>query len=519
MKYVSVQEMIQIEQAADSSGYSYSQMMEAAGKGLADQVEIYYGGEGSRIISALIGSGNNGGDALVALEYLENQGWQTCALIVKNRPEDDHLVTRYLSSGGVVKDCTSVNQAQSIFKMYIPESDVVLDAVLGTGIKLPIRGDLKELMSMAKQIWAEINHPPIVVAVDCPSGIDCDTGAADPSAIPAQLTVTMAAVKQGLLKMPAFQYCGEITVVDIGLPARLPELESISRSVLDFYQVQKMIPYRALTAHKGTFGKVLIAAGSTSYPGAALLAGRGAYQSGAGLVQLGVPESIYPGLIGALPEAIWLSLPETDGGISRESSDQLSGALERTTAFLIGPGLGGGPARKQLMEKILEINSLPPTVIDADGLRILAGLNQWWKELPGQCVLTPHPGEMAVLTGLSVEEIQQDRVGSAEQFAADWNAVVVLKGAITVIASPEGKTRIIPIATPALATAGTGDVLAGLITGLMAQGMSPFDAAAAGSWIHARAGLQAAEILGTTASVTAGDVADAAADIFALLGR
>ncbi len=519
MKYVSVQEMIRIEQAADAAGYSYSQMMEAAGKGLADQIQKYHGEIESQSITALIGSGNNGGDALVALNELEQHGWQTCGLLLKKRPENDPLVARYLSSGGILEDCTSFDQAQNIFRKQIPESDIVLDAVLGTGVKLPIRGELKELMAEAKQVWISLEYPPLVVAVDCPSGIDCDTGAADPAAIPAQLTVTMAAVKQGLLKMPAFQYCGEIRLVDIGLPEGLPELESITRTVLDFYQVREMIPSRDLAAHKGTFGKVLIAAGSINYPGAALLAGRGAYQSGAGLVQLAVPEGIYSGLIGALSEAIWVSLPEEEGGIRSDASQLISMPMDRTTAFLIGPGLGRGAARSQFLQKTLGQNSLPPTVVDADGLGILAGLNEWWKELPGECVLTPHPGEMSELTGLPLTEIQQDRVGTAEQYAADWNAIVVLKGAITVVASPDGKSRIIPIATPALATAGTGDVLAGMITGLIAQGMSPFDAAAAGSWIHARAGVQAAEILGTTASVTAGDVAEAVADIFAFLSR
>ena len=519
MKYVSVQEMIRIEEAADAAGYSYSQMMEAAGRGLADQIQKYYGRGGSRSITALVGSGNNGGDALVALIALEKNGWQTCGLLFKKRAEDDPLVARYLSSGGILEDCTSFDQAQSIFRKQISKSDIMLDAVLGTGVKLPIRRELKELMAEAKQIWAALDQPPVVVAVDCPSGIDCDSGAADPVVIPAQLTVTMAAVKQGLLKMPAFQYCGEIRLVDIGLPEGLPELESITRSVLDYDQVQEMIPYRELDAHKGTFGKVLIAAGSINYPGAALLAGRGAYQSGAGLVQLGVPAGIYPGLIGAFPEAIWVSLPEDQGGFSSNASQLLSRNLDRTNAFLIGPGLGRGSARTQFVEKVLKIKSLPPTVIDADGLQILAGLKEWWRELPGECVLTPHPGEMSALTGRPVREIQEDRAGTAEKYAAEWDAVVVLKGAITVIASPGGNSRIIPIATPALAAAGTGDVLAGVISGLLAQGLSPFDAAAAGAWIQARAGVQAADILGTTASVMAGDVADAVADVFALLGK
>jgi NAD(P)H-hydrate epimerase len=208
-------------------------------------------------------------------------------------------------------------------------------------------------------------------------------------------------------------------------------------------------------------------------------------------------------------------LPEEDGAITEAAATLVLDSLERITGMLLGPGFGQAESTKRFVEKLLNAN-LPPLVSDADGLKLLAELPDWQKRLPPNSVLTPHPGEMAIMTGLSTDEIQGDRIGIAERFAKEWNHIVVLKGAFTIVASPDGRSATLPIATPALARAGTGDVLAGLITGLRAQGMAAFEAACSAAWLHGQAGMQAAEWHGGTAGVLAGDLIR---ELPALIGR
>jgi NAD(P)H-hydrate epimerase len=349
----------------------------------------------------------------------------------------------------------------------------------------------------------------------------------------------MAAAKRGLLKFPAYNFLGELRYVGIGLGEGLPyphAWEVLQRFIVDREWVRGVMPARPLDAHKGTFGTVLVVAGSLNYTGAALLAGQAAYRVGAGLVTLAVPQPLHNALAGQFPEATWLLLPDEDGVIAEHAAEVVRSNLDRVTALLVGPGFGLQETTRKFISRLLtasskpargtvgfaptltktiksEVAGLPPLVFDADGLKLLARLSDWPGQLQSLTVLTPHPGEMSVLTGLSLKEIQANRVEIAEKFAQTWGHVLVLKGAFTVVASPDGQTAVIPVASPALARAGTGDVLAGLIAGLRAQGVDAFPAAAAGAWIHAQAGLQAARSLGSTASVLAGDVLRAAIEV------
>lgn len=276
-----------------------------------------------------------------------------------------------------------------------------------------------------------------------------------------------------------------------------------------------MLPPRPMEAHKGTFGTALVIGGSLSYTGAVLLAGKAAYRAGAGLVTMGVPASLHAALAGHFPEATWLLLPDWQGAIASRAAEMVQQNLERPTALVIGPGFGLAEETERFLDQLLDEEHLPPAVIDADGLKLLGRLSDWSRRLPQPAVLTPHPGEMSVLTGLSTREIQDDRLNVASRFSREWGHVVVLKGAFTVIAAPDGQQAVIPVATPALARAGTGDVLAGLIGGLLAQGMDAYEAAIAGAWIHAHAGLYAEENLGSAASVLAGDVLAAVPEVLA----
>jgi NAD(P)H-hydrate epimerase len=512
MKLVTVSQMQAIERAADVSGLRYAQMMENAGTNLALAVQEHYGNLPDRSVLGLVGSGNNGGDTLVALAYLAGRGWRATAYLVRPRLDDDPLMLRLTALGGqtvAVCDDPDCRHLASLLDEYA----VMLDGVLGTGIHLPLRPEVADILSKVKETLATLTSPPHVVAVDCPSGVDCDSGDAAPQTIPADLTVTMAAVKQGLLRFPAFGLLGELQLVGIGGLDGLSEWDHLHRFVVDAAWVRAALPTRALDAHKGTFGVALVVAGCLNYSGAALLAGQAAYRIGAGWVTLAVPAPLHAALAGHLPEATWVLLPHEDGFIAAEAANTLRPHLSRPTALLLGPGFGLQETTAQFLADLLPspthpltLSPFPPLVIDADALKLLTRLPDWPSRLPAPAVLTPHPGEMSVLTGLSRDEIQADRLGVAERCAAEWGHVVVLKGPGTIIAAPDGRTAIIPVATPALARAGTGDVLAGVITGLRVQGLGAFEAATAGAWIHAQAGLRAAETLGSTATVLAGDV-------------
>jgi ADP-dependent NAD(P)H-hydrate dehydratase / NAD(P)H-hydrate epimerase len=533
MKLVTVSQMQAIEKEADAGGLTYAQMMENAGQGLADIILEIFEDEVEPEAVALVGPGNNGGDTLVALAALAAEGWKTRAYQVKRKKDD--LLKRLTEAGGEI---LSGENAFEQLAEAIGTADVLLDGVLGTGTKLPLKKDVAELLSEVNDILDGLDEFPLVVAVDCPSGVDCDTGEVADETIAADLTVTMAAVKQGLLKLPAFEYVGDLEVVDIGLPEGLSSLKEISVEVAEPDSVAALLPERPTDSHKGTFGTALIAAGSINYTGAVVLAGEAAYRAGAGLVTLAIPAALHGALAGRFPEATWVLLPHEMGSISSNGAEVLAKNFERASALLIGPGLGTENSTKEFIENILEGKfsakktaqrigfvhqesekkeenkaQLPPMIVDADCLKLLAQIKDWHQKIPAPAILTPHPGEMAALTDLSKELIQERRQEIASQYAKSWGHVVVLKGAFTVVASPDGRSTVIPVASPALARAGTGDVLAGLIVGLRAQGLEAYEAAVAGAWIHAQAGLYAADDLGTTASVLAGDVLDSISDV------
>jgi NAD(P)H-hydrate epimerase len=515
MKLLTVNQMRSVEKESDAKGTSYAELMENAGRGLADLVRLMGEENGWSRITALVGTGNNGGDALVALAYLAESGWHTRAYLL-NRKSDD-LLARYLDAGGEIAEAAN-DRNYFTLRGFLNESDAFLDGLLGTGIKLPLKSDAAHVLQNAHFIMSEMDLPPYVIAVDCPSGINCDTGEAAPETIPADTTVTMAAVKQGMLKLPAFELIGKLEIVDIGLPAELDSWKTVTTSVADWDTVSTLLPERTSASHKGTFGTAFVMAGSTSYTGAALLAGTAAYRIGAGLVTMAVPEPLHAALAGHLPEATWVLLPHEHGFLSSRAGEMVLINIGRATAFLAGPGLGTHVSTRNLIENMISTAKLP-MVIDADGLRHLSMIENWHKKLFTTAVLTPHPGEMSALTGLSVAEIQGNRVELAAAYAKEWGHVVVLKGAFTVVASPDGQSTIIPVATPALARAGTGDVLAGLIVGLRAQGLDAGNAAIAGAFIHAQSGIFAAEKLETTASVLASDVLNSVSDVLAELGN
>ncbi|MEJ2148346.1 MAG: NAD(P)H-hydrate dehydratase, partial [Chloroflexota bacterium] len=317
---------------------------------------------------------------------------------------------------------------------------------------------------------------------------------------------------------------------DIGTPSGLEELAAVTVELLSAADVKHILPLRQSSAHKGTYGRAMIVAGSVNYTGAAALSALAAYRVGAGLVTLAVPQAIYPVLAAQILEPTWLLLPHDMGVINTAAFEVFQAEAGEYDALLIGPGLGRDRETAGFLHGLLEGSShlkkgsigfldqperdsgvagsahfAGPLIVDADGLNLLSEMERWWELLPPNTILTPHPGEMARLTGLEIEDVNARRFDLAAEKAREWNCVVVLKGAFTVVAAPDGRQAVIPFATDALATAGTGDVLAGTIVGLLAQGVEPFEAAAAGAYTHGLAGQLAGGRM-TSRSTIAGDV-------------
>jgi NAD(P)H-hydrate epimerase len=338
------------------------------------------------------------------------------------------------------------------------------------------------------------------VAVDCPSGLNCDTGELDRLALPADLTVTFAGPKRGHFIFPGAAACGELVVADIGISPELPEVAAVALELVTAERAAEMLPRRPPDGHKGTFGWVLIAAGSASYWGAPGLAGRAAYRSGAGLVALAVPQTIKSAVATQLPEATYPPVIARDV-LDRESAQTLLDEIDPYSALLIGPGLDNAGG---FLETMLAAD-LPPLVLDADGLNSLAQMASWPDRLPAGTILTPHLGEMARLTGRPLAELRKlDRVALAQEMAAAWRCVLLLKGAYTVVAAQDGRCAILPFANPVLATAGSGDVLSGIIVALLGQGLASYEAAVLGGYLHGAAG----QYSGRTAGLLAGEIAD-----------
>jgi NAD(P)H-hydrate epimerase len=525
-KIVTVDQMRVIEQAADASGLTYEKMMENAGKSIAAAILEYWPDAERWSVTILVGPGNNGGDGLVVGHYLQEAGAKVSVYLTKGRKEQDENLQRIIQDGCPVT-AAEKDKRHKVLNDLIISTDLLVDSVFGTGFKPPIEGDSKNILAFVNKVLDEGVSTPYIVAVDCPSGIDCDTGEIADESLAADLTVTLAAAKPGLLRFPGAEYVGEIVVGDIGIPSSQKEIATIDRNFATRDWVKAWLPERLRDAHKGTFGRVMIVAGSVNFPGAASLSALGAYRSGAGLVTLAVPEPIQGFLVPMIPEATWLVLPHELGVIAGPAADVILEEIPHCQALLLGPGFGQERPTLTFMKRLInpseaakqgigfirnedndEMMKLPPIVIDADGLKLLAGIPDWHVHLQGQSILTPHPGEMSVLTGLPIAVIQAERERAALDWAAQWGHVVVLKGAFTVVASPTGQATILPFATPALARAGTGDVLSGVIASLLAQGVQPYQAAILGCFLHGWSGEIAAGMIGSTAGVIAGDVAE-----------
>ena len=499
MKIVTVDEMRLLEARCAPEGVSTDDLMENAGLAVARKAWELLGGDRGIPVLALVGPGNNGADGMVAARHLSDWGQDVTVYMPLPRMEDDPK-RRLLLERGVAIRHSGEDADYALLAERLAECRLVIDAILGTGRRRPIEGATAEVLT--RLIDAKAARPELkLMALDVPTGLDADTGEADVYCPTADVTVALGYPKVGLFAFPGAARAGRLEVVDIGIPPRLAE--DAPRELITPAWVRDSLPIRPQDSHKGTFGRTLVVAGSARYIGAAYLACEGAARVGAGLVTLAIPASLQPMLASKLTEATYLLLPEEDGVLSPEASEALLSEARSCQSLLVGCGLGRGSDVARLLRQTLFTHRYPgaPMALDADALNILSGIPEWWAGLRGEAVVTPHPGEMSRLTGMSTAEVNSTRMSAAGEWAARWNATVALKGAYTVVGSPQGLVRVSPFANPALASAGTGDVLAGVIAGLLAQGMSPFDAASCGVYLHGAAGEQLRLEMGDTGVV------------------
>lgn len=603
MKLVSVAEMRQIEQVTDAGGHSYGAMMDMAGRAVAGLTLGLRLIEPEEHVLVLVGPGNNGGDGLVAARALLDAGHQVTVYIWKrNIKGDDNFRSLKRRRRGVAILWADNDPGYAKLREEVRQTELVIDALLGTGVTRPIEPPLTELLAIVKEEVAEarrlsstlpeglfslprfplieaaslgmslppppgmppfgpldaVTPPPAdvaddqpggeaeadatgdvleggedefddaewdeawddedemappwpqtpIVAVDCPSGLNCDTGQLDPAALAADLTVTFGFAKWGHLEYPGAGACGLLSVVDIGIPPNLAA--GVPVDLIEAEWVQQWLPAHMRDSHKGTFGKAMIAGGSLNYTGAAALSARSAGRAGAGLVTLAIPMPLHTALAGALPEVTWLLLPGPEGVHNADGAARLLDALPGYDALLVGPGLTTSEGARAFVERLFAAGALDAwrdrLVVDADALNLLARLADWPTRLPRNTILTPHPGEMGRLTGLTVAEVNGQRIAHAQHYAAEWGHIVLLKGPHTVIAAPDGRTAVLPFATSVLATAGSGDVLAGAIVAMLAQGLPPFEAAIVAGYLHGHTG----ELIGRSTGglgTVAGDIA------------
>jgi len=488
-------------------------LMENAGRGCAEVVlDLLEELDGNRV-AVFCGPGNNGGDGFVIARHLRNRGVAVDVFLLthaENLTGDAKVNFEILAAGEEGLPLELLDEDDLIrHDARLLDASVLVDAIFGTGLK-------RELSGLFYQVIERINDlDKTVVAVDIPSGLCSDTGRPLGWAIQAAATVTFGCLKRGQLVQPGASFCGDLYLADIGMPAELVEdLESDVR-LLGLTEVVELLPERREDSHKGTFGHCLVVAGRPGFTGAAALTGVGALRSGAALATLAAPEAPLAAAMAHAPELMGHVLDiGGDGAITDASLEDLCARSREMKALALGPGLGDSDATRKLVLGLLE-RCEAPIVLDADAINVLAGRPELLQRAAGPVVLTPHPGEMARLCGKSKEEVQADRIELARNFARARGVYLVLKGSRTVCANPDGRAWVVPTGNQGLATAGSGDVLTGIIAGLAAQGVGPGEAGRLGAFLHGLAGdLAAAEH--SAPAMTATDVLDYLSDAFAL---
>ncbi len=507
MKLVTAEEMRSLdEEAIKKIGIPSIVLMENAGLKTAQIIEKEYSPLKGKSVYIFCGPGNNGGDGMVVARHLFNQGIKVKIFLLGKKEKLKKDAARNLAitekMGISIKEITSSEDIESLKKELTPspfplpygerikvrgkrkflyyelkEVEVVVDALLGTGSKGAPRGLMKEAITLINK------YSKNILALDIPTGVDADTGEVAGEAVKADHTITFAYPKRGLYLYPGMDYAGKIKVVDIGIPSTLEE-KRIKSNLLTSSDVSKDLFYRKLSSHKGSFGHLLVIAGSEGMTGAASLSALAALRVGAGLVTLGIPESLNPILEIKLTEVMTLPLPESkEKTLSYRAFEKIEKFSQRCKAIALGPGISLHKESKELVTMIIKRLNIP-LVLDADGINALVGEVSLLSKYKAPLIITPHPGEMSRLLKIRVEEVQKDRIKSAITLAKKTGTITVLKGARTIIADKEGNNWINSTGNPGMASAGSGDVLTGIIGGLLVQGIPPLEAAKFGVYFH-----------------------------------
>ena len=502
MRIVTPLQMQEIDRFAISGiGIPSLVLMENAGTAVVDEIEKRVTGDRLKI-SVMCGLGNNGGDGMVIARHLADRGHEVMVYLAAPRNQyrrDARTQLRILSKLHIPMTTLGTGRSLERAVRRFGDSDVAVDALFGTGLQREVTGLFAEAVSAVNACSG------LVVAVDIPSGINGLTGMPLGAAVTADVTVTLAFPKPGLILFPGADHAGEVVVADIGIPEAASYAVPAEGWVIGEEVITEAFKSRWDNTHKGTYGHLLVCSGSSGKIGAGVLASKAALRAGVGLVTLAVPSSYSRSVDSSVPEVMTAPLPETsDGTLSRDGAKALERLMGEMDALAIGPGLTVHGETAELVREVLGWDGFP-VVVDADALNALGKDLETLRGRSAHTVLTPHPGEMGRLMGLSASEVQQDRIGTALNCSERSGCIVVLKGARTVVAAPDGRYHINLTGNPGMATAGTGDVLTGMIGALLARRLDPLTSALASVYLHGAAGDLASEEL-THHCMTAFDI-------------
>ncbi len=500
MKAATAEQMREIDKRTSTEiGIPSIVLMENAARAAAEVCAGELKGISEPKVVVFAGKGNNGGDGF-AIARMLNDKEIDCKLVFlfdKDKLSGDAEINYNIAVNCGITIITDIAEAADEAK----NADIVVDALFGTGLSRPVEGIYADIIDVINK------NSKIIISVDIPSGVNSDDGRIMGTSVKADITVTFALPKIGMLLYPGASRCGDIHVVNISIqPSTIDEM-NIKTSFLEEKDILNILPIRKKRSNKGTYGRLFVIAGSKDMTGAVALCCKSAFRAGAGLVYACTVQSGIHVIQQLVPEAVVMPLSEYNGKVRYECYEEdIEERIHAASAVAVGPGLGMSEDVSEFVKKLItEIDT--PIVIDADGLNAIADDPSILLSLKHIPVITPHPGEMSRLTGLSVREILNDPVGLARDFAVKYNTIVVLKDARTVIAAPDGRIVINVTGNPSMATGGSGDVLTGVISSFIAQGIEPFEAAAAGAYIHGLSGDISMEKLGTY-GVMAGDIAE-----------
>lgn len=486
MKVVTANEMREIDRISiEERGIPGLLLMENAGRGVADVMERFFSDLCRSSVVVVAGRGNNGGDGFVVARHLYNRGVDVEIVLLSDPSSvkgDAQVNLGIVRNMGIAIFPITGREELGVLREKLKKPNlIIVDAIFGTGLSSPVEGIPAEAIDLINRSGAR------VVSVDIPSGVDASTGRIMGNAVKADLTVTFGLPKIGQLLYPGADYTGRLEIVDISIPRDVIEGYAIKQFLITEGTIARILKERQGDSHKGHFGHLFVISGSVGKTGAAALCCEGALRVGTGLVTLGIPKSLNGYMEVKLTEAMTEPLDETpEGSFSIRAFEKIKALLEKKTAIALGPGISTNQETVELVHKIIREISLP-MVIDADGINALSLNREILNMRKGEIVLTPHPGEFSRLTGIQISEIKERKIDLVREFSEKYRVYLVLKGARTLIGTPDGEIFINPTGNPGMATGGMGDVLTGMIGGFIAQGYPPIEACILGVFLHGMA--------------------------------